>query len=137
MTREEAIEKYILPAVHHHWNEKVCKEIEQILKQEPCEEDYPRCTECKHYDKEKHHCPRFCAVIKDTLADVAEQESCDDCISRQAVLNIINERKFVHTMEYGEYIGEDSRQDELLYAGTVRNIVLALPSIEPTRPHGE
>ena len=72
MTREEAIEKYILPAVYHHWNEKVCKEIEQILNQEPCE----------------------------------------DTISREAVLNIINERKFVHTMEYGEYIGADMRGEE-------------------------
>jgi len=35
MTREEAITKYILPAVHHHWNEKICNEIEQLLKQEP------------------------------------------------------------------------------------------------------
>ena len=38
MTREEAITKYILPAVHHHWNEKICDEIEQMLKQEPCED---------------------------------------------------------------------------------------------------
>ena len=40
-----------------------------------CIEDYPTCTECEHYDSEKHYCPRFCQVIKDTLA---EARPCED-----------------------------------------------------------
>ena len=42
MTRDELITKYILPAVHHHWNEKIYDEIEQMLKQEPCDDAISR-----------------------------------------------------------------------------------------------
>ena len=50
-----------------------------------CIEDYPTCTECEHYDSEKHYCPRFCQVIKDTLAEAQPTEG--DLISRQAVFD--------------------------------------------------
>lgn len=57
----------------------------KALEQQPCIEDYPTCTECEHYDKEKHYCPRFCQVIKDTLAEAQST----DAVSRQAVINTI------------------------------------------------
>ena len=41
----------------------------KALEQQTCIEDYPTCTECEHYDSEKHYCPRFCQVIKDALAE--------------------------------------------------------------------
>lgn len=44
------------------------------LKAQSCIEDYPTCTECEHYDSEKHYCPRFCQVIKDTLAEAENEE---------------------------------------------------------------
>lgn len=44
-----------------------------------CIEDYPTCTECEHYDSEKHYCPRFCQVIKDTLA---EAQPCISILNR-------------------------------------------------------
>lgn len=47
----------------------------KALEAQPCIEDYPTCTECEHYDSEKHYCPRFCQVIKDTLA---EAQTCED-----------------------------------------------------------
>ena len=81
MTREEAIQKYILPAVHHHWNEKVCNKIEQILKQEPCE----------------------------------------DCISREALERELNAQYAVKAIS----------------AETIIDILNHLPSVQPTRPHGE
>lgn len=31
------------------------------------------CTECKEYDKEKHSCPRFNAVIKKTIEEMKEE----------------------------------------------------------------
>ena len=31
MTKEEAIKEYIMPACRHMWNDKACKEIEDIL----------------------------------------------------------------------------------------------------------
>ena len=35
MTREEAITKYIVPAIERTWNDKICKEILEALEQEP------------------------------------------------------------------------------------------------------
>ena len=32
-----------------------------------CDETYMTCTEGPHYDHEKHYCPKFCSVIRDTL----------------------------------------------------------------------
>lgn len=67
--------------------------LEQLLYGQPkqtCIEDYPTCTECEHYDSEKHYCPRFCQVIKDTLAEAQPSE---DCISRQVVIDHICEDK--------------------------------------------
>ena len=31
MTREEAIKEYIIPALKHTWNDKVCKEVLKAL----------------------------------------------------------------------------------------------------------
>ena len=41
----------------------------------PCEEENPNCTECRHYDKEKHHCPRFCRVIENTVAEITSEQT--------------------------------------------------------------
>lgn len=37
MTREEAINRYIMPALKRTWNDNLCAEIEQALEQEPCD----------------------------------------------------------------------------------------------------
>ena len=39
MTKEEAITKYIVPAINSTWNEKICKKILEALKQEPCDNE--------------------------------------------------------------------------------------------------
>ena len=36
MTREEAIEMWVIPALKNSWNEKKCDEILKALEQEPC-----------------------------------------------------------------------------------------------------
>lgn len=41
----------------------------------PCEEENPNCTECRYYDKEKHHCPRFCQVIENTVAEITSEQA--------------------------------------------------------------
>lgn len=39
------------------------------------------CTDCKEYDKEKHHCPRFNRVIREALKDAQpEIIYCKDCV---------------------------------------------------------
>lgn len=41
------------------------------LEKEECDEQVS-CTECEHYDKEKHYCPRFCSVIRDAVRESEE-----------------------------------------------------------------
>lgn len=38
MIREEAINKYIIPAIKNTWNNKTCEEIIKAMKIEPCED---------------------------------------------------------------------------------------------------
>lgn len=42
MTREESINKWIIPAIKNTWNEKKCNEILKVLEQEPCEDAISR-----------------------------------------------------------------------------------------------
>ena len=75
MTSEEAITKYIVPAIEKTWNDKKCKEILKALKQEPTIDTWS------------------IKDVADTLAKhglIVEQEPCEDAISRQAVLDVIN-----------------------------------------------
>ena len=46
----------------------------EIVKQEAAdyEECYKDCGECEAYDKEKHYCPKFCKVIKETVKEIEE-----------------------------------------------------------------
>ena len=47
----------------------------EIVKQEAekYEECYKDCVECEAYNKEKHHCPKFCKVIKETVKEIEEK----------------------------------------------------------------
>ena len=49
----------------------------EIVKQEAeqYEECYKHCGECEAYDKEKHHCPKFCKVIKETVKEIEENHN--------------------------------------------------------------
>lgn len=49
----------------------------EIVKQaaEEYEECYKHCGECEAYDKEKHHCPKFCKVIKETVKEIEENHN--------------------------------------------------------------
>lgn len=31
-----------------------------------------KCTDCKEYNQEKHYCPKFCDVIRDTTKELQE-----------------------------------------------------------------
>lgn len=48
MTREEAITKYIVPAIEKIWNDKRCKEILEALEREPCEDTISRQAAIKY-----------------------------------------------------------------------------------------
>ena len=44
----------------------------EIIKQEAekYEECYKDCGDCEAYNKEKHYCPKFCNVIKETVKEI-------------------------------------------------------------------
>ena len=44
----------------------------EIVKQEAerYEECYKDCGDCEAYEKEKHYCPKFCNVIKETVKEI-------------------------------------------------------------------
>ena len=46
----------------------------EIIKQEAekHEECYKDCGECEAYNKEKHHCPKFCKVITETVKEIED-----------------------------------------------------------------
>ena len=49
----------------------------EIFKQEAekYEECYKDCGDCEAYNKEKHHCPKFCKVIKETVKEIEENHN--------------------------------------------------------------
>ena len=53
------------------------KECMEIVKQEAekYEECYKDCGECEAYEKEKHYCPKFCKVIKETVKEIEENHN--------------------------------------------------------------
>ena len=88
MTREEAINKWIVPAIKNTWNEKKCNEILKALEQEPCE----------------------------------------DCISRQAVLDKIKEICFSKEQKWVDFrVSQGSNGQRNL----IINFIEDLPSIQP------
>ena len=57
-----------------HLIKSMMDDLPSVTPQQPCEEENPNCTECKYYDKEKHHCPRFCRVIENTMAEITSEQ---------------------------------------------------------------
>ena len=53
------------------------KECIEIVKQEAenYEECYKDCGDCEAYEKEKHYCPKFCKVIKETVKEIEENHN--------------------------------------------------------------
>ena len=52
----------------------IAKEIVQETAAE-YEECYKDCGQCEAYDKEKHHCPKFCNVIKETVKEIEDNHN--------------------------------------------------------------
>ena len=52
----------------------IAKEIvqETAAEYEVC---YNDCGDCEAYNKEKHHCPKFCKVIKETVKEIEENHN--------------------------------------------------------------
>ena len=65
-----------LDCAYEHTGDALDKAIE-IVKQEAekYEECYKDCGDCEAYNKEKHHCPKFCKVIKETVKEIEENHN--------------------------------------------------------------
>ena len=65
-----------LDYAYEHTGDALDKAIE-IVKQEAeqYEECYKDCGDCEAYNKEKHHCPKFCKVIKETVKEIEENHN--------------------------------------------------------------
>ena len=55
----------------------ITNEAIEIVKQEAeqYEECYKDCVDCEAYNKEKHYCPKFCNVIKETVKEIEENHN--------------------------------------------------------------
>ena len=55
----------------------ITNEAIEIVKQEAeqYEECYKDCGDCEAYNKDKHHCPKFCKVIKETVKEIEENHN--------------------------------------------------------------
>ena len=68
MTREEAIHRWVLPAIKNTWNEKRCKEILKALEQEPktghwiATEDGFECSECGCISRSRANFCQYCGA---------------------------------------------------------------------------
>lgn len=98
MTREEAIEKWVIPALKNTWNEKRCNEVLEALEQEPCTDTISReeaVEELKHleyynrpFDNSVESCMKSEKRNEAILMAIKalEQEPCD-AVSRKAAID--------------------------------------------------
>ena len=88
---------------------------------------YKDCEQCEAYDKEKHHCPKFCMVIKDALAEIEENHNNDFCEWTEISVGGITAVKEPHGMKL---FNHDHKQQFCHYCG--KKIKVA-----PYQPKGE
>ena len=100
---------------------KVIEKIEALPSAQPEQNLDEWCDSCKEYDKEKHSCPRWNKVIKNTVDELksAQPEQCEDAVSRQAAIDAII--SFFKLTDYNES------------AYAVRTVLGDLPSAQPQR----
>ena len=49
-----------------------------LLKEQETKELSESCDNCDEYDKEKHYCPKFCRVIRETIDEMKKQKEEED-----------------------------------------------------------
>ena len=131
MTREEAINKWVLPAIKNTWNEKRCEEILKALEQELCEdvvsrkavhdmlENLPITVEDKWFTWLQKACMRLaelpmvtpqesktniCKMSKEKQIQEYENKQLIDELSKMPPMVIAT--AYLHAINYTQY-GED------------------------------
>lgn len=72
--------KYVTPYGNNGYRDTKAISVNnaiEIVKQEAeqYEECYKDCGDCEAYNKEKHHCPKFCKVIMETVNEIEENHN--------------------------------------------------------------
>lgn len=92
MTREEAINEWVVSAIKNTWNEKKCGEIIEALEQKPYEKfESVKDHICKLAGDYKCWDNRLTDDEALELCRILEREPCTDCISREAVKELFQE----------------------------------------------
>lgn len=94
--------------------------------------DCDRYSQCRYYHNRKED-SYICKYFEFNLA-VPDKESCENTISRQAALDIINEREC-----HEEYCGNhyEGKCSSVCITIALANKIADLPSATPIRPKGE
>lgn len=75
----------------------------------------------------------YAAINEVKHAPTIEERKRGDLISRQAAIDALREIEFSHYIEFGEYIGEDTREVRLIRAEKAQDTIEQLPSAQPDR----
>jgi len=104
----------------HQYNQGVSNYCAELVKLQPTEPPYNLdewCHDCKEYDQERHCCPRWNRVIKQTKEDFEAQNEiihCTDCrYHGTAICRIWSRYGTINVPGYGFcYRAERKEQDE-------------------------
>ena len=95
------------------------------------EESQPITSPSQHWAKQAENFGEI------AMNEIKKARSCEDCISREEVNNIIERRTYGHYMEFGDYIGEDTRYVKIINTDAIKNDIYQLPSVQPQRKKGK
>ena len=97
MTREEAINKWVIPSIKNTWNEKKCDEIIKALEQEPSNDMVSR----RVFEQVMWERDIAISQLKELGYGFGEKiEPCKDAIRRQAVLDLAKKGVLVSNGNY-------------------------------------
>ena len=82
----------------YEWHDTVTEDrtIDHLKRLPSAQPDYIMtewCTDCKEYDQERHCCPRFNRVIRQTLSEQTEIIYCKDCKHQEKYFHADGRRK--------------------------------------------
>lgn len=70
---------------------------------------YKSCTECEAYDKEKHHCPKFCYIIAETVKEIEENHNgwipCSERLPEESLNSVIGWDEYRNRCCFVQYYG--------------------------------
>ena len=115
----------------------------EIVKQEAeqYEECYKDCEQCEAYDKEKHHCPKFCKVIKETVKEIEENHNgwipCSERLPEECVRVLLQDFGGYITLEKCERKNRIKGFTDRNWWSSANNYLAWQLLPEPYNPKGE